>query len=226
MKNYYEILEVDKKASKEIIDKAYRTLVKKYHPDLKEHTEKTDAEAKIKEINEAYDILSDKEKREEYNKTLQNSFISIDKYNLLIEENRNLKLQLKKLENTILSKLNQNDNSNNTTSNQTYTYTEHNNYSNNMYNNYTSNNKKNIYHNNNNHSKTSPKKSILNLLFSILQNIFTLISRYFFIVLILFILFIIIRKYFFNTVFDIFEFKDLLILAGIIFFLIYTFKQK
>ena len=33
-KNYYEILEVDKNASKEIIDKAYKTLAKRYHPDL------------------------------------------------------------------------------------------------------------------------------------------------------------------------------------------------
>ena len=34
MKNYYEILEVNKKASKEVIEKAYKVLVKKYHPDL------------------------------------------------------------------------------------------------------------------------------------------------------------------------------------------------
>ena len=34
MKNYYEILEVDKKASEEIIEKAYRALAKRYHPDL------------------------------------------------------------------------------------------------------------------------------------------------------------------------------------------------
>ena len=44
MKNYYEILEVDKNASKEVIDKAYRTLVKKYHPDLKNSDEKITSE--------------------------------------------------------------------------------------------------------------------------------------------------------------------------------------
>ena len=36
MKNYYEILEVDRKASKEVIEKAYKALAIKYHPDLKE----------------------------------------------------------------------------------------------------------------------------------------------------------------------------------------------
>ena len=39
-KNYYEILQVDKKASQEIIEKAYKLLAKKYHPDLREDVEK------------------------------------------------------------------------------------------------------------------------------------------------------------------------------------------
>ena len=56
MKNYYEILEVDKNASDEIIKVAYKALVKKYHPDLKEGNAKINAEDKIKQINEAYDI--------------------------------------------------------------------------------------------------------------------------------------------------------------------------
>ena len=43
MKNYYEILEVDKNASDEIIKVAYKALVKKYHPDLKEGTSKINA---------------------------------------------------------------------------------------------------------------------------------------------------------------------------------------
>ena len=58
MKNYYEILEVNPKASKEIIEKAYRTLVKRYHPDLYSSVQNREAEAKLKEINEAYNILS------------------------------------------------------------------------------------------------------------------------------------------------------------------------
>ena len=56
MKNYYEILEVDQKASKEVIEKAYKVLAKKYHPDLQEEKNRKNAEDKIKTINEAYEI--------------------------------------------------------------------------------------------------------------------------------------------------------------------------
>ena len=55
--NYYEILEVNKNASPEIIEKAYKTLVKKYHPDLQEDNLKNIYEEKIKKIN---DILIEK----------------------------------------------------------------------------------------------------------------------------------------------------------------------
>lgn len=71
MKNYYEILEVNKKASREIIDKAYKVLVKKYHPDLYESPKKQYATKKIKEINEAYNILSDDFLREQYDIELE-----------------------------------------------------------------------------------------------------------------------------------------------------------
>ena len=67
MKNYYEILEVNPKASKEVIEKAYRVLVKKYHPDLYEGQERIYAEQKIRDINEAYKILTDDFLREQYN---------------------------------------------------------------------------------------------------------------------------------------------------------------
>ena len=71
MKNYYEILEVNKNASTEVIDKAHKTLVKKYHPDLQENTQqKANSEAKIKEINEAYEVLGNSEKRAEYDAML------------------------------------------------------------------------------------------------------------------------------------------------------------
>ena len=72
MKNYYEILEINEKASQEIIEKVYKVLVKKYHPDLQETAEaKAKCEEKIKEINEAYDILSNSEKRAEYDAKLE-----------------------------------------------------------------------------------------------------------------------------------------------------------
>lgn len=66
MKNYYEILEVNPKASKEVIEKAYRVLAKKYHPDLYTGEKKQYAERKIKELNAAYNILSDEFLREQY----------------------------------------------------------------------------------------------------------------------------------------------------------------
>ena len=63
MKNYYEILEVDRKASPEVIDKAYKTLAKKYHPDLQDENNKNIYAEKMKEINEAYDVLSNDYKK-------------------------------------------------------------------------------------------------------------------------------------------------------------------
>lgn len=63
-KDYYKILGVDKKASDAEIKKAFRTLAKKYHPDL--HQGDKANEEKFKEINEAYEVLSDKEKRQKY----------------------------------------------------------------------------------------------------------------------------------------------------------------
>lgn len=71
MKNYYEILEVDVNASSEVIEKAYKTLIKKYHPDLQPEDKKQEAEIKVKLINEAYDTLSDKDKKENYDNKLK-----------------------------------------------------------------------------------------------------------------------------------------------------------
>lgn len=71
MKDYYGILEVNEKASQEIIEKAYKTLVKKYHPDLYSSVQKREAEMKLKDINEAYNILSDSFLRAQYDLELQ-----------------------------------------------------------------------------------------------------------------------------------------------------------
>ena len=62
MTNYYETLGVDMKASLEEIKKAYKSLAKKWHPDRNNGLE-TDT---FKKINEAYDVLSNEKKREEY----------------------------------------------------------------------------------------------------------------------------------------------------------------
>lgn len=71
MSNLYEILEVSEKASKEVIDKAYHVLAKKYHPDLQQGEQKQYAEDKMKQINEAYEILSSEDKRREYDISLE-----------------------------------------------------------------------------------------------------------------------------------------------------------
>ena len=63
-RDYYEVLGVDKKASAAEIKKAYRKLAKKYHPDL--HPDDESAHKKFTEINEAYEVLSDPEKRNKY----------------------------------------------------------------------------------------------------------------------------------------------------------------
>lgn len=71
MKKYYEILEVNPKASIEIIEKAYKVLTRKYHPDLYEGEKKIYAEQKMRDINEAYKILSDDFLREQYDSELK-----------------------------------------------------------------------------------------------------------------------------------------------------------
>lgn len=74
-KNYYDWLEVSPIASPEVIEKAYKALVKKYHPDLQETEKKDDFENKLKCINEAYEILSNAEKRKNYDVWLKNEVI-------------------------------------------------------------------------------------------------------------------------------------------------------
>ena len=63
-RDYYEVLGVDKNADEETIKKAYRKLAKKYHPDMNPGDK--NAEAKFKEASEAYAVLSDPKKRQQY----------------------------------------------------------------------------------------------------------------------------------------------------------------
>lgn len=71
-KDYYEILGVKKTASEDELKKAYRNLAKKYHPDKNKGNK--EAEAKFKEISEAYAVLSDKEKRDQYDRLGREAF--------------------------------------------------------------------------------------------------------------------------------------------------------
>lgn len=73
MKNYYKILEVEENASEEQIKKSFRALSKKYHPDV------NPAGAEMfKEINEAYEILGDKTKRDQYDNRRKNPYSGTD----------------------------------------------------------------------------------------------------------------------------------------------------
>jgi curved DNA-binding protein len=63
-KDYYRVLGVDRNASEADIKKAYRTLAKQFHPDA--NPDNPSAETRFKEVNEAYEVLSDKEKRAQY----------------------------------------------------------------------------------------------------------------------------------------------------------------
>lgn len=63
-RDYYEVLGVSKNATADELKKAYRVLAKKYHPDANPGDK--EAEAKFKEASEAYAILSDSEKRKQY----------------------------------------------------------------------------------------------------------------------------------------------------------------
>ncbi len=68
IKDYYKVLGIDRNASKEEIKKAYRRLARLYHPD---RNPDPSAEEKFKEINEAYHVLSDEEKKSEYDRILR-----------------------------------------------------------------------------------------------------------------------------------------------------------
>ncbi len=71
-RDYYDVLGINKSASDDEIKKAYRSMAKKYHPDI---NKAPDAEAKFKEVQEAYDVLSDSKKKQLYD---QYGFAGVD----------------------------------------------------------------------------------------------------------------------------------------------------
>lgn len=64
--NHYRILEVDRHASQEVIKKAYHVLSKKYHPDRQDNIDSQEFQERMRLINEAYDLLSDAQRRKTY----------------------------------------------------------------------------------------------------------------------------------------------------------------
>lgn len=174
-KNYYDILEVNKNASQEIIEKAYKTLVKKYHPDLQDNNLKNEYEEKIKLINEAFEVLSNSEKRKNYDLNLKQTEFSAEDYNNLINENLKLKNEINYLKNNLINYKNNINNNLNNKINENLNYNDIN--KNNL------NNNKNI---NNNYSENIRQKYNIN---SILENVFALFLTVFIFIFIFFILF-------------------------------------
>lgn len=77
--NPYQVLGVSENANEQEIKKAYRELAKKYHPDL--NPKDANAEQKFKEIVDAYEILSDAQKRQEWESTVRHKKVSSAKKN-------------------------------------------------------------------------------------------------------------------------------------------------
>ena len=94
MKTYYEILEVSENASQEVIEKAYKALAKKYHPDSWPRDKIFYAESKFKEITEAYETLSNENLRKDYDLKIGIDDSLTDKYNELYSEHEKLKEEM------------------------------------------------------------------------------------------------------------------------------------
>lgn len=104
MKDYYKILGVDPYADQEVIRSAYRVLSKKYHPDVNKDP---NAESIFKEITEAYEIIGDVNKRNQYNSKYFNNIdqeittVKINKDRVIIEEDQTIKNVFKGISNFI-----------------------------------------------------------------------------------------------------------------------------
>lgn len=130
MKNYYDELEVSKNASKEVIEKVYKVLAKKYHPDMNQGDSKKEAEEKFKKISEAYEVLSNEEKRKKYDLELESlsPSISLDDYNNVINERNTLINELNSVRNELYNYKNRTSYNFNNTQNYNYRNQNINNY--------------------------------------------------------------------------------------------------
>lgn len=97
MKNYYEILEVSENASYEIIEKAYRTLAKKYHPDINSSNNINWSEDRFKELTEAYRVLANPTLRTQYDEEMGLNSKNFDVYNNLYSEKERLEREVQNL---------------------------------------------------------------------------------------------------------------------------------
>lgn len=99
MKDYYEELEVSRNASPDVINKAYKVLAKKYHPDTTTEN-KQEAEERFKKISEAYETLSNEQKRLDYNSKLEPE-VSKEDYLNVLKDNQKLKSEINNLKDQI-----------------------------------------------------------------------------------------------------------------------------
>ena len=177
MKNYYEVLQVNKTADKEIIQKVYKILTKKYHPDLQQNDEEREyAEKAMAKINEAYDVISDDEKRKEYD------------YELEQEEQRKLEKEIRKYIdklNNSYSEVNMSNQIQNANQANTQTNTSSNqSYNNNNNTNYTPGYSRYVTYGSSNRSNKKKKKKIVATIMDIVVSFCILVG-------ILFLLFLI-----------------------------------
>jgi curved DNA-binding protein len=77
-KDYYKVLGLDKTADQDAIRKSYKRLARKYHPDV---SKEPNAEAKFKDVSEAYEVLSDKTKRAQYDQMGKTGYRNADPFN-------------------------------------------------------------------------------------------------------------------------------------------------
>ena len=95
--NYYEILEINEKASPEVIKMSYKALILKYHPD-RYQGDKNYAEEMTKKINEAFEVLSNEEKRKEYDMLIHTNNINANQQDNIDKQDNNTQSNCEKKE--------------------------------------------------------------------------------------------------------------------------------